>query len=132
VHLTEPAVVDNLRREPDLAIKGGEHRLDVWYHRLDLDDGDGAVGRVHREHVDRAAFSEDLEGHLVEHRPATRSEEPRDRIHQSRVIGVEEPIQLFSVPQHPDRESGVEGAEDTAQERNGEPIGFAAFQTGDR
>ena len=51
------AVAGNLRGEARLSIERGQHRLEIGYDRLDLDDQQRTRRRMEGQHVDRSAFA---------------------------------------------------------------------------
>ncbi len=97
---------------PDLPIERPEHRLDVRYHGLDLDDQEGRGRAVPRQNVDRTSFAADVERRLRHSLPARAPEECEEPLDQVGVIAIEEAVGRLALPVDADHEPRIEGSGD--------------------
>jgi len=105
-----------------LAIEGHEHTAHVGDYRLDFDDEESASLGVPCENVDRPSLASDGKGHLDRDQPACPIKATDRRIDESRVIGVQQPIEPFALPWQPDLKSCTQRRGQALQDANADPI----------
>ena len=96
----DPALLDrDLDREPTLPVGRADQLVDVGDVRLELDDEQRTSARMPGEDVDDAALAVDRERDLGRGDPCRQvAESPGDGLVQSRVTGVEQPIEVAGAP----------------------------------
>jgi hypothetical protein len=88
------------------------------------------VPGVERQDVDRAPFSPDVERHFDLHEPVQRTECSSDFFNESRVIGVEQPVEPFSVPGQVQLEASRQGGGNRIHGPDGYLFGVAELDAG--
>lgn len=85
-----------------------------------------------REDVDRTAFAGDVEGDLGCGYPSAQAQQLDEAIDHSRMVAVEETIELLSVPQHADKEPCSELGKDPLDRLNRDSTCGTALDSRDR
>lgn len=127
-----PELSGDLRSEPGLPIECRQRALQIRDHRLGFDDEHNSGGRMPGKNVDRAAFAADRERHLGRADPPRGPKRDHDLLHQASVVGIQQPVEGFSVEIEADGNPGTERAGDPIEGSDGQAIGTAALDASDQ
>lgn len=96
-HAVPPDLMSNSRAEARLAIERREHALEIRDDRLRFNEQQHATRPMPCEHVDRTALAVNGERDFGHALPSEIPEPPNDLLDKAGVIGIEQPIDGFTV-----------------------------------
>ena len=121
----------NVDSQPYLDIQDPKRCLDVAHRGLDLDDKDDARRRVEREEVVAAPLSVMVEADLDGDQPSKRAKHRGDGVLQISVSGVDQAVELLSLPGEVGIQACAKRIGDTVQRAEGHAFPSAVLDQAD-
>lgn len=117
------------RAKAGLDVESSKRLLEVTQHGLDLDDQQGSSRRVKRDDVDTPALTEMVEADLGAHDVSCLGKHPSDRFLERRVGGIEQAVELLTLPSELDDQRRVECCGDPIKRLDRQAAHLATLET---
>jgi hypothetical protein len=114
--------------DPRLDVERSQRLLRINERRLDLDDEQHELNRVPRDQVDPSTVPVVVEADLTPDIPSIGRQTGGTVGAQLRVVGVEEPIDLYSLPPDVPRQGQIDGASDRSGSSHRQASDLAALE----